>query len=191
MYLTLFQLGFLIASFNWGGGGGVNLNPPSENLGIFLTFAPPSESEKCIDAPVKIWIAMFHDHAYQLLESDWLGDLATVPDHHTYAVSTSALGSTIAPLLTLVSDKTLMSATRGGSRIFIGGGGGGGAQKIICPHAHIRARNRTRFRQGSRARLKGPESSRVILMLSRAIWALLLSILIQKIGQNNPKLIQF
>ena len=46
-----------------------------------------------------------------------------------------------------------------------GGGGGGG-------RTHITARNRTHFRQGSRARLRAPGCSRVILMLSRAIWAL-------------------
>ena len=72
---------------------------------------------------------------------------------------------------------------RGGSRNFIWEGGGGAAQKVVChygvPVRTLRARNQTHFRQGSRARLiKGPGSSGVVLMLSRAIWALFLSILI-------------
>ena len=53
----------------------------------------------------------------------------------------------------------------GGSRIFIGGG-----TESYVPACTLQARNRTHFRQGSRARLlKGPGSSRVVLMLSRAI----------------------
>ena len=44
------------------------------------------------------------------------------------------------------------------------------------PHA---TRNRRHWVQGP---LKGPGSSRVVLMLFRAIWALFLSILIRKIG---------
>ena len=52
--------------------------------------------------------------------------------------------------------------------------GGGGAQKIICPHSTLRARNRTYmyFRLWSKVRYRGPGSSWVVLMLSRAIWAL-------------------
>ena len=46
---------------------------------------------------------------------------------------------------------------------------GGGAQKIICANAHYEREIRSPFRQGSRARL----------MLSSAIWALFLSILLQ------------
>ena len=36
--------------------------------------------------------------------------------------------------------------------------GPGAAQKIMCPHAFWRARNRTHFRQGSRARLRALEA---------------------------------
>ena len=45
------------------------------------------------------------------------------------------------------------------SRIFMWRGGGGAAQKIMCTKIMctiIRARNRTHFRQGSRARFQGP-----------------------------------
>ena len=82
--------------------------------------------------------------------------------------------------ITICWKKTyILSITRVGSRIFIGGGGGEGA-KCYVPARTLRARNRTPFRQGSRARWRGPGNSRVILMLSRAIWALFLSILIFK-----------
>ena len=47
--------------------------------------------------------------------------------------------------------------------------GGGGRAKDYVPARTLRARNRTHFRQGSSASLKGPGSSRVVLMLSRAI----------------------
>ena len=52
----------------------------------------------------------------------------------------------------------LNSKHRGGSRIFMGpgGGGGGGSAKDCDMPARtlLQARNRTHFRQGSRARLK-------------------------------------
>ena len=60
------------------------------------------------------------------------------------------------------------------------GGGGGGAQKIMCAHAHHEREPQSPLRPGFRAHLlKGPGSSRGFMMLSRAIWALFLSILIQ------------
>ena len=46
--------------------------------------------------------------------------------------------------------------------------GGGGAKDYVAART-LRARNRTHFWQESRARFKGPGSSRVVLMLSRAI----------------------
>ena len=50
-----------------------------------------------------------------------------------------------------------------------------GGAKDYVPSRTLRARNRTHFRQGSRARFnKGTGSSRVVLMLSRAIWQSLL-----------------
>ena len=52
------------------------------------------------------------------------------------------------------------------------GGRGGGRRRRLCPAIRaLRARNQTHFRHGS--------SSILILMLSRAIWALFLSILIK------------
>ena len=61
-----------------------------------------------------------------------------------------------------------------------------GAQKDYVPSRTLRAQNRTHFRQGSRARF------RVILMLSRAIWAFFLSILIfLNGGGGESKFIQF
>ena len=41
-----------------------------------------------------------------------------------------------------------------------------GAQKIMCPHAHYERKTEHTFGRGP---LKGPGSSRVVLMLSRAI----------------------
>ena len=58
-----------------------------------------------------------------------------------------------------------------------GGGGGGGAQKILWAQAHYERGTKLTFGMGP---LKGPGSSRVVLMLSRAIWALFLSVLIAK-----------
>ena len=47
---------------------------------------------------------------------------------------------------------------------------GGGGAKGYVPACTIRAQNQTHFRQGSmQGSLKGPESSRVVLMLSSAI----------------------
>ena len=53
------------------------------------------------------------------------------------------------------------TSSRGGSRIFIWGGG---AQKVLCQHAHYERGTELTFGRGP-----GPVSSRVILMLSRAI----------------------
>ena len=47
--------------------------------------------------------------------------------------------------------------------------GGGGAQKIMCPHAHYERGTELTF-----GRVYTGLSSRVVLMLSRAIWALFL-----------------
>ena len=60
----------------------------------------------------------------------------------------------------------------------------GRGRKRLCYRTHITSAEPTRgtethFRQGSRTRLRGPGSSRVVLMLSRAIWALFLSILVK------------
>ena len=63
-------------------------------------------------------------------------------------------------------------------------GGGGGAQEIICARTHITSAEAISLSAGVQGPLKGPGSSRVVLMLSRAIWALLLSILIKKLGEN-------
>ena len=52
----------------------------------------------------------------------------------------------------------------------------GGGAKDYVPARTLRARNWTHFRQGPH---KGPGSHIVVLMLSRAIWALLLNILIK------------
>ena len=48
----------------------------------------------------------------------------------------------------------------------------GGVQKIMCPHAHYERKTELTFD-------RGPGSSRAVLVLSRAIWALFLSILIK------------
>ena len=62
----------------------------------------------------------------------------------------------------------------------------GGGAKDYVPARTLRARNRTRFRQGSRAHLRALEAlSRVVLRLSRAFWALFLSILILKNTKRN------
>ena len=72
--------------------------------------------------------------------------------------------------------------SRGGSRIFIliffffGGGGG---RKRLCARTHITSAEPNSLSEGVQGPLKGPGSSRVVIMLSRAIWALFLSILIK------------
>ena len=68
---------------------------------------------------------------------------------------------------------------RGGSRIFIGGGGGGASAEPNSLSAGIQE---LLWRSG--VQVKGPGSSRVVLMLSRAIWALFLSILIKNLIKN-------
>ena len=58
----------------------------------------------------------------------------------------------------------------GGSRIFIGGGGGG--RKRLCARTHITSAEPNSLSAGVHGPLKGAGSSRVVLMLSCAIWAL-------------------
>ena len=69
---------------------------------------------------------------------------------------------------------------RGRSRIFIYGGGGGGGWKRLCACMHITSAEPKSLsagvHQGPEA---GPGSSRVVVMLFCAIWALFLSILIK------------
>ena len=55
---------------------------------------------------------------------------------------------------------------------------GGGAQKIMCQHAHYERGTKLTFGRGP-GPAKGPGSSGVVLMLSRGIWALFLSILMK------------
>ena len=59
---------------------------------------------------------------------------------------------------------------RGGSRNFIWGGGGRG-RKRLCAGMHITSAEPNSFSAGVQDPLKGPGSSRVVLKLSRAIWA--------------------
>ena len=56
-----------------------------------------------------------------------------------------------------------------------------GARKRLCASTHITSAEPNSLSTGVQGSLKGPGSSWVILMLSRAIWALSLSILIKKI----------
>ena len=68
---------------------------------------------------------------------------------------------------------------------------GGGGRKRLCARPHIMSVEPNSLSAGVQGQLKGPGSSRLALMLFRAIWALFLSILIIKIGFKNTKLIQF
>ena len=61
------------------------------------------------------------------------------------------------------------------------GEGGGALAKIMCPHAHYERGTELTFGRGQ----AGPGSSRNVLMLSRAIWALFLIILIKKLDFKN------
>ena len=82
-------------------------------------------------------------------------------------------------------DKYIHLIYRGRSRIFIWGGGGG-LQKIICAHAHHEHEPRSPLWPGSRARLRALEAlGFFFFMLSHAIWALFLSILIQNGIEKN------
>ena len=66
-----------------------------------------------------------------------------------------------------------------------GGGGGGGGGKRWCASTHIMSAEPNSLSAGVQGSHKAPGSSRVILMLSRAIWALFLSILIKKLGEKT------
>ena len=72
--------------------------------------------------------------------------------------------------------------SRGGSRIFIlvPPLGGGGTQKVMCQlySTHITSAEPNSLSAGVQG--QGPGSSRVVLMFSRAFWALFLSVLIKK-----------
>ena len=59
---------------------------------------------------------------------------------------------------------------------------GGGGRKRLCTRTHITSAEPNLLWAGVQGPLKGPESSRVVLMVSSAIWALFLSIIIKKIG---------
>ena len=74
--------------------------------------------------------------------------------------------------------KVKSSIHRGGSRIFIGGGGGGGGAKDHLRASRHDHEERSPLRPRSRA-LRPCMEVLVYLMLSRAIWALCLRILIQ------------
>ena len=69
----------------------------------------------------------------------------------------------------------------------LGGGGGG---KRLCARRHITSAEQNSLSAGVQGPLKGPGSSRVVLMLSRVIWALFLSILIKKNWIKKTQLIQ-
>ena len=56
------------------------------------------------------------------------------------------------------------------------GGGGGGGRKRLCTRTHITSADPNSLSTGL-----GVHAARVVLMLSRAIWALFLSILIKKL----------
>ena len=57
--------------------------------------------------------------------------------------------------------------------------------KRLCASMHITSAEPNSLSAGVQGPLKGPGSSTVVLMLSRAIWALFLSILIFKNGIKN------
>ena len=60
-----------------------------------------------------------------------------------------------------------------------------GGRKRLCASTHITNAEPNSLLAGVQGPLKGPGSSRVVLMVSRAIRALFLSILILKIGENT------
>ena len=57
--------------------------------------------------------------------------------------------------------------------------GGGGGRKRFCARTHITSAEPNSLSAGVQGPLKGPGSSWVVLMLSRAIWAFFLSILMK------------
>ena len=63
--------------------------------------------------------------------------------------------------------------------------GGGGGRKRLCARTHITSAEPSSLSAGVQGPLKGPGSSRVVLMLSRAIWALFLSILMNNWIKKN------
>ena len=62
---------------------------------------------------------------------------------------------------------------------------GGGHKRLICARTHITSAEPNSLLAGVQGPLKGPGSSRVVLMLSCAIWALFLSILKKKNWMKN------
>ena len=62
--------------------------------------------------------------------------------------------------------------TRGQGRIQQFHGGGGGGRKRLCARTHFTSSEPNSLSAGVRGPLKGPRSSRVVLLLSRAIWVL-------------------
>ena len=61
----------------------------------------------------------------------------------------------------------------------------GGRKRLLCARTHITSAKPNSLSAGVQGPLKGPGSSRVVLMLSRAIWALFLSILIKMLGKKK------
>ena len=78
-----------------------------------------------------------------------------------------------------ISNQSSRAMLQGRIQDFHGAWGGGGAQKIIT------SAEPNSLSAGAQYPHKVPGSARVVLMLSRAIWALFLSILIKKIGLQN------
>ena len=74
----------------------------------------------------------------------------------------------------------IMSSLQGRVQDFYGGGGG--VRKRLCAriYTHITSAKPNSLSAGVQGPLKGPGSSRVVLMVSRAFWASFLSILINK-----------
>ena len=56
-----------------------------------------------------------------------------------------------------------------------------GGRKRSCARTHITSAEPNSLSAGVQGPLKGPGSSRVVLMLSRAIWTLFLSILMKNL----------
>ena len=72
---------------------------------------------------------------------------------------------TFIPMMCTFYPESCDSTARGGSRIFIWGGGG----KRLCASSHITSAKPNSLSAGVQGLLKGPGSSRVVLMVSRAI----------------------
>ena len=74
-------------------------------------------------------------------------------------------GAVVLRHLILLGSKS--ESFRGGSRIFMGEGGGG--RKRLCARTHITSAEPKSLSAGVQGPLKGPGSSRVVLLLYRAI----------------------